>query len=207
MSWRRQMLLATTNPGKIAEIRAALAGLDLELKTLRDVSGYQPPAETASTFWENALLKARAAFAATGWPALADDSGLEVDALGGAPGVHSARFGGDGLTDADRCRLLLERLEGVPMKQRTARFRAVLALCRPDAPPTYFEGTLEGWIGWEPKGHGGFGYDPVFYLRDDRGRFLDRALAELSRDEKNAISHRGQALRRLRAALERWLAD
>lgn len=197
------LLLATRNQGKVAEIQAALAGLGLRFKTLADLPAYVEPPEDGQTFAENAQIKAVAACKAGGLPALADDSGLEVDALDGAPGVYSARFGGPGLSDAERNARLLALLEGVPQERRTARFRAVLALQLPQATsPRFWEGTIEGWIGFEPRGEGGFGYDPIFYLRDDQGNFLEQSLAELTRAQKNAISHRGKALNQLRAAIQ-----
>ena len=197
----KSLLLATTSVGKRDEIAAALAGLGITLRTLADLPGYRPPAETGLTYAHNALIKAKAALDAAGLPVLADDSGLEVDALQGAPGVLSARFGGEGLSDAERNRLLLERLRHVPPERRTARFRAVLVLWVPGSMPHLFEGTMEGWIGPAPRGQGGFGYDPIFYLLDEHGRPLNRSVAELTREEKNAVSHRGRALALLRQAL------
>ena len=194
------LLVATGNEGKRREIERALAGLGVQVRSLRDLPGYAAPAETGETYVHNALLKAQAALAASGLPVLADDSGLEVDALDGAPGVHSTRFGGPGLTDEQRNTLLLQRLAGVPRQRRTARFRAVLVLLAPGAAPELFEGTVDGWIGFEPRGSGGFGYDPIFYLRDADGRLLDRTMAELTPNEKNAVSHRGRALALLRQA-------
>lgn len=199
----RVLLLATTNPGKVKELEQELACLGIEILTVASIPGYQGPEETGSTFAENAIIKAEAACRASGYPALADDSGLEVDALDGAPGVYSARFGGPTLSDPERCRLLLQRLTGVPLEARTARFKAVLALARPGSTTLLFTGVVEGWVGFEPRGSNGFGYDPVFYLRDpETGSFLDRSMAQLTPQEKAAISHRGQAARKLRRALE-----
>ena len=154
------------------------------------------PDETGQTYHDNARLKARAAGALTGMLALADDSGIEVDALGGAPGVHSARFGGPGLDDAGRTALLLERLRGVPPTARTARYRCVIALVWPDGRERTVEGTAEGVITLAPRGAGGFGYDPVF---EDPA--LGRTFAELTPEEKAAVSHRGRAVRAAAALL------
>lgn len=200
-----RLVLATRNAGKAAEIRAALAGLGVELLDLGGWPDLGPLPEPGATYAINAYAKALAVFTHTGLPALADDSGLEVDALDGEPGPRAAVFGGPGLDDAGRCRLLLARLEGVPRERRTARFRAVLALVWGGGPHevAFFEAGCEGWIGFAPRGAGGFGYDPVFYLRGPDGAFLERSMAELTREEKNAVSHRGRALALLREALGR----
>lgn len=199
----RRLVLATRNAGKVREIRAVLDGTGLEVL---DTSGWPDLGELpepGATYAENAYAKALAVHRHTALPALADDSGLEVDALGGEPGPFAARFGGPGLSDAARNALLLERLDGVPRERRTARFRAVLALVWGPGPAdvAFFEGVCEGWVGQEPRGEGGFGYDPVFYLRGEDGALLDRSLAELAPEEKNAVSHRGRALALLRRAL------
>lgn len=154
------------------------------------------PAETGATYRDNALLKARAAARLTGLPALADDSGLEVDALGGAPGLFSARYGGPGLDDAGRCARLLAALRGVPEGRRTARFRCVIALVDPRGGEHVVEGVAEGRIAEAPRGGGGFGYDPVFYYPP-----LGRTFAELTDTEKAEVSHRGRAARALRQLL------
>lgn len=201
------LLIATGNPGKERELRQLLEGVPFRLLSPRDlevdVSGAE---ETGATFLENALIKARWAAAAAGIPALADDSGLEVDALDGRPGVQSARFGGAGLADGARNELLLTMLEGVPKEKRTARFKAAIAVVWPDGisgAPVSAEGTVEGWIGFAARGRGGFGYDPVFYLRGADGGFAQRSMAELTDGEKSALSHRGRAARRLRELLIR----
>jgi XTP/dITP diphosphohydrolase len=183
-----RLLLATRNDHKLTEIRAVLAAtnLDVMLDDLRAFPELPELPETGDTFVANALQKARFVFEHTGITALADDSGLEVDALGGAPGVYSKRFSPEGI-DAANNRLLLERLAGVT--KRTARFRCVLALVGPDGERTA-EGRCEGTIAMAPSGAGGFGYDPLFLPFDAPGR----AMAELAMDEKNAISHRGRAL-------------
>ncbi|PYN02664.1 MAG: non-canonical purine NTP pyrophosphatase, RdgB/HAM1 family [Candidatus Rokuibacteriota bacterium] len=154
------------------------------------------PPETGATYVENALIKARAAHRLTGQAALADDSGLEVDALGGAPGLHSARFGGPGLDDAGRVALLLERLRAVPREQRTARFRCVIALVDEAGRERTVEGVAEGAIATAPRGDGGFGYDPVFFYPP-----LGRTFGELSDHEKERVSHRALAARAARALL------
>lgn len=184
-----------------------LEDLPYQLVSLKQFPQYQPGPETGRTFRENAVQKAEEASAATGLPAVADDSGLEVDALGGLPGIYSARYGGPELDDEGRNQLLLEHLAHVEPAQRTARYRVVLALTVPGdggrpGETVVVEGTVEGWIGSEPRGTGGFGYDPIFYLLDEEGRMLQRSMAELTPAEKDAISHRGQALRRLRNLLQ-----
>lgn len=189
-----RVVLASGNPGKLREFAAMLgeAGIELVPQSDYDVAA---PAETAPTFVENALIKARHAARGTGLPAIADDSGLEVDALGGAPGVRSARFAGEHADDAANNRRLLDEL--AVAGDRGARFRAVLVYLRhPDDPaPVVCEGTWEGRIATAPRGTGGFGYDPLFELSDGR------TAAELPAEEKNLLSHRGQALSALRHRL------
>ena len=197
-----RVVLASGNPGKCREFARMLADAGIELVPQSD-HGVGAPAETAVTFVENALIKARHAARATGLPANADDSGLEVDALGGAPGVRSARFAGEHADDATNNRLLLERLAGVEPAARGARYRAVLVyLTGPDDPaPVICEGTWPGRIAESPRGEGGFGYDPLFELPDGR------TAAELPAEEKNLLSHRGQALSALRQRLGQRRAD
>lgn len=194
-----KLLLATTNPGKRREIEQHLAPLGVEVITL-DEAGIEPAEETGSTFEENAWLKAWLAARRSGLWTLAEDSGLEVDALGGRPGVYSARFAGPGASDEENNRKLLEALEGVPEHQRRARFRAVMVLASPQGERWAAEGVCEGSIALAPRGTGGFGYDPLFV-------FEGRTFAEMSPSEKDAVSHRGKALRamvaRLRVLLER----
>ena len=186
----RRLVLATANRGKAREL-GALLGPGWEI-LLQSECGVAPVEETGATFGENALLKARHAAAATGLPALADDSGLEVDALGGAPGVYSARYAGPGASDAQNIDRLLAELAGVPPEQRTARFRCVLAFVRDaaDPRPLIAEGAWEGRITGAPRGINGFGYDPVF---EDPA--LASTAAELAPAAKNERSHRGRALR------------
>lgn len=193
-----QLLLATHNRGKRREWLPLLAGLEIELLLPEDLGLETDVEETGATYVENALLKARALAAASGLPTLADDSGLEVDALGGAPGLHSARYQPG--PDPVRYRALLRALEGIPADQRTARFRCVAALVLPDGREFVTEGVCEGSIATAPAGEGGFGYDPVFYL-PERGC----TMAELPADEKNRLSHRARAAQALRPFLERLL--
>ena len=189
------VLIATGNPGKLAEFRRLLRGIRTVSPAERGLEGLKV-AETGSTFHDNALLKARAFAEASGHVSLADDSGLEVDALGGAPGVTSARYGGEGLDDAVRCRLLLRVLAGVPRPERGARFRCCRVAAAPAGRTATAEGVCEGRILEAPVGRGGFGYDPVFHSLE-----AGRGMAELSADEKGAISHRGRALGAIRPLL------
>ena len=188
-----KVVLASSNPGKLAELRALLEPAGM-LVVAQDAFGVEPPEETGLTFVENALIKARAACAATGLPALADDSGVVVDALGGAPGVRSARYAGNGASDADNLARLLEALAGVDSPDRGAVFVCALVYLRysHDPCPIVCEGVWRGRILDAPRGGGGFGYDPVFFVEA-----LGRTAAELSRAEKNAVSHRGLALAQL----------
>ncbi len=191
----RRLVVASGNPGKLRELRALAGSLATEIVAQSDL-GVAAIAETEPSFLGNALLKARHAARATGLAALADDSGLEVDALGGAPGVASARYAGEGASDADNIAKLLGALAGVPPPRR-ARFRAVLVLVTgPDDPaPLVAEGRWEGRIATAARGAGGFGYDPVFLPGDG-----ELSVAELGPEEKNRRSHRAQALRALLAA-------
>ncbi len=193
----KKILLASNNPGKIREIGAILADHDFSVLSQAELA-IPDVAETGLTFVENALIKARHAAQKSGLPAIADDSGLEVDALGGAPGIHSARYAGVGATDAENNARLLEALTGVPMAARSARFRCVMVYLRhaQDPSPVIAEGVWEGRILEEARGAAGFGYDPLFYLPEQ-----GCASAELGPLEKNRLSHRGQALRQLAAAL------
>lgn len=188
-----KIVLASGNPGKLREIGSLLAPYGLALVP-QSAFGLTPVPETGATFADNALLKARHAARATGLPALADDSGIEVDALHGRPGVYSARFAGEEASDEDNLRKLLADLEGVPEGSRRARYQCVIALVRraDDPEPLLACGTWEGRIARAPRGTGGFGYDPIFLPADSQ-----RTAAELSAAEKNAVSHRGQALRAL----------
>ena len=195
-SSKRPVVLATLNPGKVRELARLLGDLPIELVDLADVPGASLPPETGATYVENALIKARAAHRLTGHAALGDDSGLEVEALGGAPGLHSARFGGPGLDDVGRVTLLLERLRAVPAGKRSARFRCVIALVDESGGERTVEGVAEGEIAAAPRGAGGFGYDPVFFYPP-----LGRTFGELSDRDKERVSHRALAARAARALL------
>jgi len=190
-------VLASGNAGKLRELKALLVPLGLTLVP-QAALGIEAIPETATSFLGNALLKARHAAGGAQLPALADDSGLEVDALGGQPGVHSARFAGEGASDGANVRRLLAELEGVAPENRRARYQCVIALVRSatDEAPLIARGTWEGHILEAPRGEGGFGYDPVFLPESER-----RSAAELSPAEKNAVSHRAQALTALVARL------
>jgi XTP/dITP diphosphohydrolase len=191
------LLLATANPDKARELAGLLRGIDLELRTLSDFPAVAPVAETGATLEENAVLKARAAFETTGLPALADDTGLEVEALDGRPGVMTARYAGERATYEDNWRRLLREMEGVPAARRGARFLTVIALYRGDGRILLFTGTADGRILESPRGRGGFGYDPVFYVPA-----AGKSFAEMTPDEKGRWSHRGDALRKLREYFE-----
>ena len=194
-----RFLVATHNAKKLRELSRILEPLGIEAVTDRELG--QPLTEveeTGTTFEENAYLKAASACRETGLPAIADDSGLAVDALDGAPGVYSARYAGENATDAERIAKLLRELEGVPAEKRTAQFVSVVCCVFPDGRTLSVRGECPGRIGFAPRGEGGFGYDPIFEVGD-------RTYAELSAEEKDAISHRGNALRKLKTALENYL--
>ena len=191
------LVLATANPGKLRELRALLEGFGYEIRTLRDHPDVILPPGGAVSYAENALGKARAAAEGTGLLALGDDSGLEVLALGGRPGIASARYGGPGLTDAERVACLLAELAGVTL--RAARFRCVLALVAPWGETVLVEGVTDGVLTEAPRGAAGFGYDPIFLVPA-----LGRTLAELSPAEKSRVSHRARAVAAARPVLTRW---
>jgi XTP/dITP diphosphohydrolase len=195
----KTLVLATANRGKVEEMTAFLGDLPLVVRALAEFPGVSLPPEGERSYVDNALAKARVVTRETGHWALADDSGLEVDALGGGPGVVSARYGGEGLDDAGRCRVLLTAIAHVPAAERTARFRSVIALCRPGAGATV-DGVVEGVLLTAPRGAGGFGYDPLFLYPP-----LEATFAELPTAVKNTVSHRGVALMRAREVLRRWL--
>ena len=186
---RPRILLATNNAGKVRELVVLLAGTPFAVATPSDEGIDLDVEETGDTFEENAVLKARAFAEASGLLSIADDSGLEVDALDGEPGVRSARYAGPDATDEDRVRYLLSKLEGVEWKERGARFRSVVALAHPNGEVKLFEGACEGMVAFEPQGDKGFGYDPIFYIPG-----LGRHMAELELEEKNRMSHRGKAV-------------
>lgn len=185
-----QLLLATNNPGKVREFRRLLLGIPFTVLTPAELGISLDVEETGTTYAENASLKARAYAAAGKCWALADDSGIEVDALDGRPGVYSARYGTPDLDDAGRTNLLLLELQDAPDGHRGGRYQAVVAVSSPEGEVRCFEGTQEGTIGREWRGERGFGYDPVFIVGED-----GRTNAELTDEEKDAISHRGQAVR------------
>ena len=193
-----RLLLATTNRGKLDEIRALLEGLPVEPLTLDEVGVTDPAVELGATFAENARLKAADYARRTGLLAVAEDSGLEIDALGGAPGVRSARFGGPDCPYQERFRLIAEQLQCAGAPGSTARFTCALALADPTGIVFEARGTVEGRIAPEPRGEGGFGYDPIFFYPP-----FGCTLAEAG-DRKSSVSHRGQAFRQLRAFLEHW---
>jgi XTP/dITP diphosphohydrolase len=191
------LIVATANPGKLREFRALLADLPFEICSLAELS-LPSPEETGATFLANAMLKARHAAAAGRCAAVADDSGIEVDALGGAPGIYSARYAGAGASDAANNVKLISALRGVPPEMRGARYRCALVfVAAADAPPRVAEAAWEGFILDTPRGAGGFGYDPYFWLPE-----LKKTAAELAPDEKNRLSHRGRAMRALREILQ-----
>ena len=190
-----KLLLGTRNAGKVAELRELLKGLDVELRSVDELADPPPdPPEDAATYAENAIFKARAYAQATGIATVADDSGLEVTALGGAPGVRSRRYFGEDIAPADRNQMLLALLDGVA--DRSARFVSVIALAQPDGRVETFDGEVRGEIAAAPRGADGFGYDPLFIIAGD-----GRTMAELPQADKNAISHRGLAAAKLREAI------
>jgi XTP/dITP diphosphohydrolase len=193
-----RVVLASGNSGKLRELASLLAPFGFDLVS-QSTLGLQTPAETGTTFAENALLKARHAAAITSLPALADDSGIEVDALGGRPGIYSARYAGEGASDQANLRKLLDEMREIPAPQRTARYQCAIAFVKTatDSAPILATGTWEGTLISAPRGLGGFGYDPIFVPRG-----FDRTAAELDPGEKNSLSHRGQALRALITQLQ-----
>ena len=187
---RPTLLIASTNPGKLREYRDILSELSIDLKTLTDVGISFEVDETGTTFRENATLKARGYAEASGMVTFAEDSGLEIDALDGEPGVYSARWGNTSDYDLKH-RMILERLAEVPLERRTARYVSEAAIVDTDGRVWHFRGTVEGRIAMTPAGDGGFGFDPIFELPE-----LGRTMAQLSAEEKHAISHRGRSTRR-----------
>ena len=196
----KRIVLAPKNKGKIKEMRELLAPMNIEVLSLADFSPVDDAEENGATFAENAMLKARYYFAHTGTPCLADDSGLEVDALGGRPGVYSARYSGENATDAANNAKVLREMEGIEKDKRTARFRCAMALVGEGIELTT-DGTCEGTLLTEERGQGGFGYDPIFYVPK-----FDRTLAEMSSEEKNSISHRGAAVRKMADLIAEMMA-
>lgn len=193
---RPTLLIATTNEGKVREFRALLKRIPVRLASLRDAHVTQNVEETGASFEENASLKAATYARLSGLWALAEDSGLEVDALGGEPGVSSRRYAGVDATDAERVEYLLSKLRNVPWERRGARFRSVIAIASPAGVRRVVEGECRGVIALEPRGAEGFGYDPIFFLPE-----LGRTVAELSLEEKNRVSHRSRSAAKAAAAL------
>ncbi len=193
-----KLVLASKNKKKLAEMNEILSQLGVEVCSEAEAGVDVEVEETGTTFEENSLLKAKAVMEASGMPAIADDSGLCVDALGGAPGVYSARYGGPELDDAGRYRLLLENMRG--QSPRTAKFVSVITCCFPNGDVLSARGECPGTIAFAPMGEDGFGYDPVFFIPS-----LKKTFAQLSPQEKNAISHRGKALEAFQDKLEKYL--
>jgi XTP/dITP diphosphohydrolase len=195
---KNKLLLATNNQGKIREYTSLLRGIPLEMVTPAGLGIFTEIDEAGTSFEENARLKATALAQESGLLSLADDSGLEVDALGGEPGVHSARYAGEGASDADRINYLLDKLKDIPEGRRTARFHCIIAIAEPGGMVEFFSGECRGVIAATPRGNQGFGYDPVFYVPE-----LGKTFAELTENEKNKISHRARAAEKARTFLMR----
>ncbi|KKB72507.1 MULTISPECIES: XTP/dITP diphosphatase [Bacillus] len=193
----KEVIIATKNEGKVKEFKEMLAPRGYDVKSLLDIGYTADIEETGQTFEENAIIKAETISKATGKIVIADDSGLSVDYLGGRPGVYSARYAGEEKNDLANLQKLLKELEGVEKEDRSARFRCALALCIPGQETKTVEGAVEGYITEEPMGTNGFGYDPVFLVKDK-----DQTMAQLSSSEKNKISHRADALKKLTALLD-----
>ena len=194
------LLLATTNRGKIREYKSLLSDLAFELVTLADLGITRKVDEVGESLEENARLKATSLSEESHLLTLADDSGLEVDALGGKPGPLSARYAGEGASDSERINYLLSQLKDVPWEKRSARFRCVIAIAKPSGEVELCSGESRGIIAFEPRGKRGFGYDPIFYLPE-----LNKTMAELPLEVKNRVSHRGQAARKAHQVLERLI--
>jgi len=197
-----KLLLATNNQAKVWEYKSLLSDLPCKLVTLAELGIKIAVDEVGESLKENARLKATVLAARSQLLALADDSGLEVDALGGEPGRLSARYAGDNASDKERIDYLLSRLKGVPWEKRTARFRCVIALATPDGKVGFCSGECEGLVTFAPRGKHGFGYDPIFYLPE-----LDKTMAELPMEVKNRVSHRGQAAAKARQVLRRLTSE
>lgn len=197
-----RLIAATKNSGKLEEIAQILALFPCKVVSMSQIGINIHVDENGSTFEENALIKAKSIWKDTGEMVLADDSGLEVDYLDGAPGIYSARYAGEGATDADKNQKLLNALKGVPADKRTARFVCAIALVFPDGASIAVRGTCEGYIASEPAGSNGFGYDPLFYIPE-----FGMTVAQMDSDLKNRISHRGNALRKIVEELERVMPE
>lgn len=197
---RQRLIIASNNAGKIREFRALLAPFGFDVISMREAGFTEEISEDGETFEENAHIKARAVFEATGLPTIADDSGLEIDFLNGAPGVYSARYAGEGASDKDRCEKVLEEMHGVARPLRDARFVCSIYFIYAEDDEYSVRGTVEGYIGDEMTGENGFGYDPIFMLENER------SMAELDDDEKNEISHRARAFEQLKEILKEKFA-
>jgi len=195
---RSRLIVATKNRGKLKEFAELLAHLPYDIVSMADAGIEDNIEENGTTFEENALIKAKSVWKATGDTVIADDSGLEVDYLNGAPGVYSARYAGEGATDDDKNRKLLRALEGVPADKRTARFVCAIAVIFPDGRNFTVRGTCEGYIAAEPAGNNGFGYDPLLYVPE-----IGMTIAQMESSLKNNISHRGNAIRKMVEMLEK----
>lgn len=195
-----RIIFATGNAGKIREIKEIMADLEIEVLSMKDAAIAVDIAEDGSTYEENALIKAKAVAAAAGAEdiVMADDSGLEIDYLNKEPGVYSARYLGEDTSYRIKNQNLIDRLDGVPDEKRTARFVCAIAAVLPEGKELLTRGVIEGRIGYEEKGNGGFGYDPIFYVPE-----FDKTTAELTKEEKNAVSHRGRALRAMKEELKK----
>lgn len=191
-----KIIFATNNQDKMKEIHAIMADFPMEIVSLKEAGIHADVEENGKTFEENAVIKAEAICKLTGHVTIADDSGLEIDALGGEPGIYSARYMGEDTSYRVKNKNLIDRLEGVPDEERTARFVCAVAAAFPDAPTQTVRGTIEGRIGYEEAGENGFGYDPIFYLPE-----YGCTTAQLDPDAKNAISHRGRALEKIKPVL------
>lgn len=200
MTKQTQLLIATNNKGKLRELSQLFSDLPIECITLNDAGLDIEVEETGATYGENALLKATVLHRESRLPALADDSGLEVDALNGRPGVHTARYAGPNATNQDRWNKLLNELKDVPEEKRTARFKCAIALVTQGMPPITVEGVCEGRIAFAPSGNGGFGYDPLFFIPE-----YNCTMAELDESIKNQISHRARAAVKVKEILRKWL--
>ncbi len=198
----REFIIASRNKGKLREIEEILVDFPLSAVSMEEAGIAKDIEEYGSTFEENALIKAREVCKLTGEISMADDSGLEVDYLDGAPGIYSARFAGEGATDTDKNNKLLDMLQGVPLEKRGARFVCVAAVVFPDGREFAVRGTCEGYIGFMPEGDNGFGYDPLFFMKE-----YGMTTAQMTSEEKHKISHRGKAMRMMAEELKRYGLD
>jgi XTP/dITP diphosphohydrolase len=197
---RREIVIATGNPGKLREMQALLASLGLKILSLKDFPETPDVLEDGATFAENAAKKAKTIAQMTGRPAIADDSGLVVKALGGRPGVFTSRFAGEKTSDRNKCQRLLEEMAGIPEEQREAAFVCAIAIALPQGEVKIVEEECQGRISFLPRGENGFGFDPIFFVPE-----LGRTLAELEPEVKNQVSHRGRALKKLKLILPQFL--